>query len=117
MRILITRFILFVFLFLNCTVTHAQALKLVHQAEAHVIKGEYAIAKERYLSALKIDSGSYSANEGLGLLLFEYLDEKDKAVPYLEKALSQVKATDTLPELYLAYAECCLLYTSPSPRD
>lgn len=101
----ITPFILLCFNFF-ITVSYSQVNKLVNQAEALVLKGDYIAAKEKYTSAFNIDSNNYKVNEGLGLLLFEFIDEKAEALKYIRKAIQQVKSTDTIPELYLAYAEC-----------
>lgn len=84
----------------------AQTNKLLKQAEDHVNKGEYQKAKNIYLEALKTDSNNYKINEELGLLLVEYMDEKESAVKYIVKALDLKGKAENNTELYLALGEC-----------
>lgn len=98
-------FYLFGFLVITLSV-FAQSNRKINRAEDFVRSGKYEQAQKLYKEVLATDSLHFKANLGLGLLYFEYLDDKENAFTHLSKALRKVNPKDSVPELYLAYAEC-----------
>ncbi len=79
--------------------SYSQEKKIIREADLATSRMEYEEAIAYYDQALAIDSNSYRANAGKGMLLARYLDRYKKAIPYLEKALKE-SPNDTLPGLF-----------------
>ena len=65
----------------------SQEKKLLREADLATERMEYEQAIALYDEALVIDSNSYRANAGKGMLLARYMDRYKRAIPYLEKFL------------------------------
>lgn len=103
----LTSIIVFAFIFLACAnSSKAQTAKLLKHAEDYAEAGDFLKAKLTYLEILKTDSNSYKANEELGLLLVEFMNEKEVAIRYIQKALQLPNNGENKTELFLALAEC-----------
>jgi outer membrane protein OmpA-like peptidoglycan-associated protein len=76
-----------------------QQMKYVKKAERAVGRVEYSKALKYYDKALEENPNLYEANAGKGLLLGELMEQYEKSIPYLEKALDKGKK-DTLLTLY-----------------
>jgi len=81
-------------LLLSCS----QEKRLIHKAEVATERMEYDQAIAYYDEVLEKNSNSYRANAGKGMVLSEFTEQYDKAIPYLEKALSE-SPKDTLANL------------------
>jgi outer membrane protein OmpA-like peptidoglycan-associated protein/tetratricopeptide (TPR) repeat protein len=77
---------------------------LLTKARDKVQRGEYYLAAEDYLAALKKDSLNYKANLEYGLLNTQYINNPGNAGPYLLRA-ERMSKKDTLSELILGLAQ------------
>ncbi|MBK6836761.1 MAG: PD40 domain-containing protein [Bacteroidetes bacterium] len=103
----LTTIIAFIFFVSICSFTiTGQTAKQFKHAEDYVDVGDYLKAKLIYLDILKTDSNNYKANEELGLLLVEFMNEKEVAIRYIQKALKLSTSNENKTELFLALAEC-----------
>lgn len=71
------------------TVSCSQEKKLIRKASNAVDLYEYDKALGYYDQVLAKDSNSYYANAGKGIVLAEYTNQYDKAIPYLERAIKK----------------------------
>ena len=92
----------------------SQEKKLLREADLATERMEYEQAIALYDEALVIDSNSYRANAGKGMLLARYMDRYKRAIPYLEKALKE-SPKDTLTGLYSILGRC-YLYVNNYPK-
>src|SRR6218665_3214494 len=76
----------------------SQEKRLLHKAEIATERMEYDQAIAYYDEVLQKNSNSYRANAGKGIVLSEFTEQYDKAIPYLSKALSE-SPRDTLMNL------------------
>lgn len=67
----------------------SQEKKLLRKASVAVDSYDYDKAIYYYDQVLVRDSNSFYGNAGKGIVLSEYMDKYDKAIPYLEKALKK----------------------------
>jgi outer membrane protein OmpA-like peptidoglycan-associated protein/tetratricopeptide (TPR) repeat protein len=82
-----------------------QYKKYIKKAEKAVAKVDYVKAVSYYDKALEINENGYEANSGKGLILGEFLDRYEQAIPYLEKALDGSKK-DSLLSVYYTLGKC-----------
>jgi outer membrane protein OmpA-like peptidoglycan-associated protein len=75
--------------------------KFIKEAQIATDKVKYDRAIEYYGKALKIKESSFEANAGMGVVLAEYLNRYEEAIPYLEKALRE-SSSDTISAVYYA---------------
>jgi outer membrane protein OmpA-like peptidoglycan-associated protein len=85
----------------------AQENKLLHEADLATSTMDYEEAIATYDKVLALDSNSYRANAGKGMLLSLYLDRYKRAIPYLERALNETPK-DTLIGLFDMLGKCNL---------
>ena len=62
-------------------------------------------ARQYYLKVLAIDKYNYNANVGFGIMLSEFMDQPEEALPYLQNAYNHTPK-DTLPDLIYALSKC-----------
>jgi len=106
MNKLTTVIVLFFIFICQTGVSFGQTTKLLKHAEDYADAGDFLKAKLTYLEILKTDSNNYKANEELGLLLVEFMNEKEVAIRYIQKALKLSSSGENKEELFLALAEC-----------
>ena len=94
--------------------SYSQEKKLIREADLSTDRMEYEQAMAYYDEVLAMDSNSYRANAGKGMLLARYLDRYRRAIPYLEKALKE-SPKDTMTGLYNILGRC-YLYTNDYPK-
>ncbi len=94
--------ILFLFI-CSCSFSQSVSSSLI-KAKNHVQRGEYYLAADNYLTALKEDSLNKKANLEYGLLNTQYINNPSKAGVYLLRA-ERLSTKDTLPELLLGLAQ------------
>jgi len=78
-----------VLLFTLVIASCSQEKKLIRKASNAVERSDYDKALMYYDQVLAKDSNSFLANAGKGIVLSEYVGANDKAIPYLEKALTK----------------------------
>ncbi|MCW3072499.1 MAG: hypothetical protein JWO44_2389 [Bacteroidetes bacterium] len=89
-----------------CTFAQGQEYgKYIRKAESASYKGEYGTAIAYYDKALGIDREAYEANAGKGMILGEFMEQYEQAIPYLEKALGK-SSKDTLLTIYYTLGRC-----------
>lgn len=79
----------------------AQEKKYIREAEIAIEKAKYEEAIEQYKEALKTKNNSYEAYAGIGIVLADYLNRYEEAIPFLEKALKET-SSDTISSVYYA---------------
>jgi outer membrane protein OmpA-like peptidoglycan-associated protein/tetratricopeptide (TPR) repeat protein len=79
--------------------------KYLRKAEKATGRIEYAKALEYYNKVLDSDPNSYEANAGKGMVLGEFMERYEQAIPYLEKALAK-STKDTLLTIYYTLGKC-----------
>ena len=62
-------------------------------------------ARSHYLKAYKVDTTNYKANLGLGLVLAEFMERYEEAIPYLETAYLKSPRKDTSIDVIFALAK------------
>ncbi|MBA3971918.1 MAG: tetratricopeptide repeat protein, partial [Bacteroidetes bacterium] len=72
---------------------------MIRKAEVATDRMEYTKALAYYDQALEKDNNNYHANTGKGIILSEFMERYDMALPYLEKALSLSPKKDTLVKI------------------
>jgi len=89
-----------------CTCTYAQDYgKYIRKAERAAYKGEYGTALSYYDKALELNPEAYDANAGKGIILGEFMEQYEVAIPYLERALGK-SSKDTLLTIYYTLGRC-----------
>lgn len=77
-------------------VSCSEEKKLIRKASNAVDVYDYDKALTYYDQVLAKDSNSYYANAGKGIVLAEYINKYDKAIPYLERAIKKSPSKTTL---------------------
>ena len=94
-----------ILLFFICFSAFSQSVNSsLNKVNANVQRGEYYLAIENYLNALKEDSLNKKANLEFGLLNTQYVNNPGIAGVYLIRA-ERASTKDTLPELLLGLAQ------------
>jgi len=70
------------------TFTQAQEKRWIRKAGIAVDRCDYEKAIQYYDMVLKKDSSSFHGNAGKGVVLSEYMEQHELAIPYLENALN-----------------------------
>lgn len=86
--------VLSAFIFFACS----QEKKLIRKASNAVARSDFDKAIMYYDQVLAKDSNSFYANAGKGIVLSEYVGAYDKAIPYLERAVTK-SPQETKPKL------------------
>ena len=73
--------------------------RLIKKAEIATGRMEYIKALGYYEQVLEKDNNSYRANTGKGIVLSEFMQRYDLAMPYLKKALDLTPQKDTLVKI------------------
>lgn len=79
--------------------------RYIRKAEKATGRVDYTEAIKYYDKALAIDNDAYEANAGKGIVLGEFMERYEQAVPYLEKAVSK-GTKDTLLTIYYTLGKC-----------
>lgn len=82
-------------LLISCSETK----RLIRKAEISTGQMHYQKALAYYDKVLEKDNDSYRANAGKGIVLSEFMEQHDNAIPYLEKAL-MFGPKDTLVKIH-----------------
>lgn len=92
-------------LLISSLASSAQIKKYIRKASRAVNKSDLELARNYYLKAYKLDNSNYQSNMGLGIVLSEFMDKHEEAIPYLETAYNK-SPKDTMADLVLALAKC-----------
>lgn len=93
-------------LFLICSTFSgiAQIKKYIRKASRATEKSNLLLAREYYLKAYNLDKTNYYSNLGLGVILSEFMDRHEEAIPYLEAAYAK-SIPDTSVDMIYALAK------------
>jgi outer membrane protein OmpA-like peptidoglycan-associated protein len=83
----------------------AQEEKYIRKAKIATDRAEYAKAINYYKEALEIKKNSFEANTGMGVVLGEFMERYEEAIPFLEKALIET-SSDTITTIYYTLGKC-----------
>lgn len=83
----------------------AQELSYLKKADKAKENTEYAKALEYYNKVLEIKNNNIEANKGIGIVLGEYMERYEEAIPYLEKVLTET-GSDTITTVYYTLGKC-----------
>jgi outer membrane protein OmpA-like peptidoglycan-associated protein len=96
--------IIFVFILINSHLKSQEQI-FMRKAEKATEKAEYAKAIDYYKKALESKSNLSEANAGIGVILGNYTENYEEAIPYLEKALKSADS-DTTTTVYYTLGKC-----------
>lgn len=97
---------LFIILFFASINSFAQSYqKCIRKAEKATGRVDYTEAIKYYDKALEQQSDGYEANAGKGIVLGEFMERYEQAIPYLEKAIGK-SSKDTLLTIYYTLGKC-----------
>lgn len=82
------------------SLSQAQINKYVRKASRAIEKSNFERAREYFLKAYNVDKNSYKANEGLGVVLGEFMARYEEALPYLETAYNQKSSNPSIDVVY-----------------
>ena len=78
----------------------AQIKKYIRKASRATEKSNLLLAREYYLKAYNLDKTNYHSNLGLGVILSEFMDRHEEAIPYLETAYAKSPADTSIDMVY-----------------
>ncbi len=93
-----------VFIF-SSLLASSQIKKYIRKASRAIEKSNMELGRNYYLKAYNLDNTNYKSNMGLGIVLSEYMDRHEEAIPYLETAYNK-SPKDTMADLIYALAKC-----------
>lgn len=82
----------------------SQIKKYIRKASRATEKSDLMLAREYYLKAYNLDKTNYYSNLGLGVILSEFMDRHEEAIPYLEAAYAK-SIPDTSIDMIYALAK------------
>lgn len=92
---------IYILSFILCIgVSQAQINKYVRKASRAIEKSNFERAREYFLKAYNVDKNNYKANQGLGVVLAEFMTRYEEALPYLETAYNQKPADHSIDVVY-----------------
>lgn len=92
---------IFISILILCSVpSFSQVKKYIKKATRATEKSHFMKAREYYLKAYAIDKTNYNANEGLGVVLAEFMERYDEAIPYLEYAFYKSPKDTSIDVVY-----------------
>ena len=92
---------LLVYLFIFCaTFSNAQVKKYIRKASKAIEKSNFERAREYFFKAYTIDKNNYKSNEGLGVVLAEFMGRYEEAIPYLEFARAHSPKDTSIDVIY-----------------
>jgi len=94
------------YIFILCSLfASSQTKKYIRKASKAINKSNLELARNYYLKAYNLDNSNYKSNMGLGIVLSEFMDKHEEAIPYLETAYNK-SPKDTMADLVYALAKC-----------
>ena len=94
-----------VLLCITVTTSFSPIKKYVKKGKLSLERGEIPKAKKYFTKALEIDSTSFPAHFGIGIMYSEVLEDFTTALPYLKKAYEYRPLNDSLFDLLYALAK------------
>ena len=92
---------LFICFFILCaTISSAQMKKYIRKASRAIEKSNFEGAREYFLKAYNLDKNNYKPNEGLGVVLAEFMGKYEEAIPYLETAYNKSSKDTSIDVVY-----------------
>ncbi len=98
------KFVACLFLIFTTYLGTAQIKKYIRKASKATEKSDLILAREYYLKAYNLDKTNYYSNLGLGVILSEFMDRHEEAIPYLEAAYAK-SIPDTSMDMIYALAK------------